>query len=233
MSTMRGPELGKWKGRAQASPVVPQSLHSSQGSALPLRREDRNQQVTGDTWGHCSCPAVRISSVQVCSRGNLVWTGVALSQPSEPAEQWLFCLFAFWCFFFFFFALEKSWFVCNLHSVCPCIYLGQLWPQRSYFLIYYLFIYFAALSLCCDTGDLHCSVQAYSSCSWDSLVMAFWLSCSLASGILVLWPRIKPAPPALEGRFLTIGLSGKSQDQLLNRVGDLPSFIKIWQAQER
>ena len=31
-----------------------------------------------------------------------------------------------------------------------------------------------------------------------------------ACGILVPWPRIKPAPPALEGKVLTVGLPGKS-----------------------
>ena len=131
MSTVRGPELGKWRGGAQARPVVPWSPHSFQGSALPLRREDRNQKVIGDTWGHSSCPAVRVSPVQVCSLGNLVRMGVALLQPNEPAEPRCFvCLFV---------ALEKSWFVWNLLSASPCIYLGQLWPQT--FLLLLLFIY--------------------------------------------------------------------------------------------
>ena len=36
------------------------------------------------------------------------------------------------------------------------------------------------------------------------------LSCSAACGILVPWPGVKPAPPALEGGFLTAGPPGKS-----------------------
>ena len=37
----------------------------------------------------------------------------------------------------------------------------------------------------------------------DSVVAACRLSCPLPWGILVPQPRIKPTPPALEGRFLT------------------------------
>ena len=42
------------------------------------------------------------------------------------------------------------------------------------------------------------------------LVEACGLSWPTASGILVPWPGIKPSFPALEGRFLTTGTSGKS-----------------------
>ena len=37
----------------------------------------------------------------------------------------------------------------------------------------------------------------------------------VARGILVPWPGIEPASPALQGRFLTIGLQGKSSLPML------------------
>ena len=37
----------------------------------------------------------------------------------------------------------------------------------------------------------------------------------VARGILVPWPGIEPASPALQGRFLTIGLPGKSSLPML------------------
>ena len=40
----------------------------------------------------------------------------------------------------------------------------------------------------------------------------FWFFGCEACGILVLWPGIKPAPPALEGEVLTAGPPGKSQN---------------------
>ena len=44
----------------------------------------------------------------------------------------------------------------------------------------------------------------------DSLVTAHGLSCAAAGGILVPHLGIEPAPPALQGRFLTTGPPGKS-----------------------
>ena len=38
----------------------------------------------------------------------------------------------------------------------------------------------------------------------------FWFPGHEACGILAPWPGIEPAPPALEGKVLTTGLSGKS-----------------------
>ena len=43
----------------------------------------------------------------------------------------------------------------------------------------------------------------------ESSIVACGLSCSLAHGILVPQPGIKPAMPVLQGRFLTTGLSRK------------------------
>ena len=45
-----------------------------------------------------------------------------------------------------------------------------------------------------------------------SVVVARWLSCSAACGILVPQPGIEPASPALEGRFLTTGHQGNPQE---------------------
>ena len=47
----------------------------------------------------------------------------------------------------------------------------------------------------------------------------FWFFGHKARGILALRPRIKPAPPALEGEVLTTGPPGKSPRQviLMNR----------------
>ena len=43
-----------------------------------------------------------------------------------------------------------------------------------------------------------------------SFCFMFWFSGCEACGILALWPGIKPAPPAVEGKILTTGLPGKS-----------------------
>ena len=40
----------------------------------------------------------------------------------------------------------------------------------------------------------------------------------VARGIVVSWPDIKPASPALQGRFLAIGLPGKSNLPMLLRM---------------
>ena len=45
-----------------------------------------------------------------------------------------------------------------------------------------------------------------------SLVVAHGLSCPAPCGILVPKPGMEPESPALEGRFLTTGLPGKSWD---------------------
>ena len=44
------------------------------------------------------------------------------------------------------------------------------------------------------------------------VVVVCGFSCPAACGILVPWPGIEPASPALEGGFLTTPLPGKSQD---------------------
>ena len=72
------------------------------------------------------------------------------------------------------------------------------------------------------------SMWAFSSCGFPLLCVGFsccgaWaqehtapvvavcrLSCPVAYGILVPWPRMEPVLPALESKFLTIGPLGKS-----------------------
>ena len=45
------------------------------------------------------------------------------------------------------------------------------------------------------------------------LLFMFWYFDQEACGILVPWPGIEPAPPALEREILTTGLPWKSQEK--------------------
>ena len=63
------------------------------------------------------------------------------------------------------------------------------------------------------TCALHCRVQA-PECAGSKVVVLEHI-CSVTCGILVPWPGIKPKSLALQGRFLTTGPPGKSQDSLL------------------
>ena len=68
----------------------------------------------------------------------------------------------------------------------------------------------------CHLGFLQLQGTGFSCCrAWalghvDSIVAANGLSCPSACGILVSQQVIKPASPALDGRFLTTGQPGKS-----------------------
>ena len=79
------------------------------------------------------------------------------------------------------------------------------------------------LSLCCWMWGLHYITQIFCCGHSDSVVAVRGLSickalvvvvhrlhCSVAWGILVPWPEIELASPALQGRFLTSGPPGKS-----------------------
>ena len=60
----------------------------------------------------------------------------------------------------------------------------------------YLFIIYLAVSgLCCGTWELQCIMWDLSLWPTDSLVATSGLSCSVACGILVPWPRMKPPCP--------------------------------------
>ena len=47
-----------------------------------------------------------------------------------------------------------------------------------------------------------------------SVVAVHMLNCSTARGILVPQPGTEPESPALQGEFLTTGLSGKSRRKM-------------------
>ena len=49
-------------------------------------------------------------------------------------------------------------------------------------------------------------------------VSCFWFFVLKVCGILAPPPGIKPTPPALEGKVLTTGLPGKSDDYFLFKV---------------
>ena len=54
---------------------------------------------------------------------------------------------------------------------------------------------------------------------------AHGISCPMACGILVLWLKIEPTSPALEGTFLTTELPGKSLLRLTSKL-DLAAFLE-------
>ena len=68
----------------------------------------------------------------------------------------------------------------------------------------------AALGLSCSTQDLCCIKRDLSLQYTSSLVVVCGLSSSMACGILVPRPGIKPTSPALQGGFLTSGPPGKA-----------------------
>lgn len=76
----------------------------------------------------------------------------------------------------------------------------------------------SASGLCCSTQDLWgsrgtfcCGTQAALQLRRVGSVAAeLGLSCFMACGVLVPPPGIKPATPAFQGRFLTVGPPGKS-----------------------
>ena len=65
-------------------------------------------------------------------------------------------------------------------------------------------------------GSVVCGTQALSLRRENSVVVVRGLSCPTACGILVPQPGIKPASPALEGRFLPLGYQGNPPNIILN-----------------
>ena len=63
----------------------------------------------------------------------------------------------------------------------------------------------------CDTWALECV---------GSVVVAHWLSCPAACGILVPCPGIEPTSPVLEGGFLTTGPPRKSLGFVLEKEAE-------------
>ena len=87
----------------------------------------------------------------------------------------------------------------------------------SYFFMFYTYL-FGLSDLSCGMQDLHC-VRWGLSLQWtDSLIVVQGLNCSTAWGILVPWPGIEPASPALQGRFLTTVDHQGSPDPIFLRV---------------
>ena len=73
----------------------------------------------------------------------------------------------------------------------------------------YLFIWLPwVLVAACGVFVVSCSIF----CLWHTgfLVVVLGLHCSMACGIVVLWPGIKPISPALQSGFLTTRLPGKA-----------------------
>ena len=60
----------------------------------------------------------------------------------------------------------------------------------------------------------------------------FWFFGHEALGTLTPWPRIEPAPPALEGEVLTTGPPGKSQE-LLYLNGEISLLSKAHDFSQR
>ena len=98
--------------------------------------------------------------------------------------------------------------------LCPAICTPGLHPFSFLFL---KLINLAVSGLSCSTRE-----ESVASCQifcWDGriLVVDHGLSCSLACGILVSWPGIKPASPTLQGRFLTTRPPGKSSFLIIRK----------------
>ena len=73
-----------------------------------------------------------------------------------------------------------------------------------------LFNYLAVSGLSCGMQDLHCIRRGPLWWCTDFLAAACRLSGSVAGGILVPRPGIKPESSAVQGEFLTAGPPGKS-----------------------
>ena len=78
-------------------------------------------------------------------------------------------------------------------------------------------IYLALWGPSCSTQDLYFLMWIFCCGPWTSSCV-FRPPSSMAHGILVSRPGIKPVSPALQGEFLTIGLPRKSQGCLLREV---------------
>ena len=95
------------------------------------------------------------------------------------------------------------------------------WVTIFWFNIYlFIWLYFVlvAANRIFDVSCRTCSWGTWTSLlrrHTDSIVAACGLNCPEACGILVLPPGTKPASPALQGRFLTIGPQGKFLIELL------------------
>ena len=107
--------------------------------------------------------------------------------------------------------------VTNTFSVYVFIWLHQVWVVA-----WGIFVESFRIS-CCDTQILYL---------WPvGSVVACGISCSVAWSILFPWPGMEPTHPlpALQGRFLTTGLPGKSMGRKFWVCWLLPLWFWDWQ----
>ena len=103
--------------------------------------------------------------------------------------------FLYICFVSFFF----------IYLCCVCFFYISVLCQ------FFLYICFICLFWSLWNGGIfHCGAWTLVvSWMWTSVVLALKLNHLVACRILVPWPGIKPASPALQGRYLPTGPSGK------------------------
>ena len=149
---------------------------------------------------------------------------LALQQSQVPMGQFSFLIFLILVFFFFNLKkIQNNWPI--YPTPCLCFLYLWVWGIRVYTYLYLvpyieksygISLWFISLSIM-PSRSIH--VVANSKISFflklkkkknDSLVAACGLGCPMACGILVPWPRVKPMFLALQDRFLTSGLPGKS-----------------------
>ena len=80
--------------------------------------------------------------------------------------------------------------------------------QSMYLKLYSFFFRF--IYLCIWLCQILAAAHEILLCHSGSFIVAHRLHCSTACRILVPWPGIEPASPALQGEFLTPGLPGKT-----------------------
>ena len=83
-------------------------------------------------------------------------------------------------------------------------------PQWSIKKIFYLSVWLCLIVVAWGNLSLWHVDCLLVSWTWASVVLALKLSYLVACRILVPWPGIEPASPALQGRYLPPGSSGKS-----------------------
>ena len=98
-----------------------------------------------------------------------------------------------------------------------CLFRAYHVPQTDFF-SKYLILLFTWLPWVLDVARGVLTVPGgtiFSLQCADSLVVMRRFSCPAAWGILVPRPEMEPTSPALEGRFLTTGPPGKSQETVV------------------
>ena len=97
-----------------------------------------------------------------------------------------------------------------------------------FFLNIYLFICLAVSGLICGMRDLCWVMQTLQLWHKRSVVEVHGLSCSVACGILVPHPEVKPISPALQGGFLTTAPPGTSLCQLSSGILEASAVQLNW-----